>query len=274
MNFLTGWGFRAKPKEDVVDLREYILGDPLHVGTVLDGMTLHKYVTKASRLVPNIVSWAYNRNVDDEHARKLQDDLLAMQYPHFVGSIKVVCDSEDSLNFRLLDGQHRVMALMNIMKTNQSFDMDLDVDVYFTNNEDPEMTVCELFLKANNNKNVSDSDIPDRKIIEIVELCLKFWPDNIKTDDTKLARRPNIHKRQLYTSIKAVMDKHPDWTPKQWTRRIFEMNEQMRMKPLVEMFGTATPTRTQLATYERARKSDFFLNLDCVFCVEKWTNLL
>lgn len=261
----------SRSDDDEVDLREYVLGSPIYTSIVFEGIHHAKFIVKASKLVPNIMSWAYNRDVDTEHVRKLQDELMSMTHPHFIGSVKLVCSSEDRMGFKLLDGQHRIMALANIMKVKPDFDMSVDVDMYCTSDD---MSTLELFIKSNNNKNVDVMDIPDRKIIEIVELCIKFWPEYIKTDDTKRANRPNIHKRALYNAIRGVADKHPDWTPKQWARRIYEMNDSLRTKPLVELFGTDKLPRQKLTTYERARKNDFFLNLDCVFCIDKWVHLL
>lgn len=269
MNFVRKYFFSS---EETIDLDNYILGEPIYSGTVFDGIKYEKYITKASKLVPNIMTWAYNRNVDEAHVNMLHGELRKMTYPHFVGAIKIARSESDKMNLRLIDGQHRIIALSRLLKEDPDFDMDVDVDIYYT--EGADISLCELFMRANNNKNVDTTDIPDKKIIDTIEILLQFWPQCIKTDETKSAHRPNIHKRLLYSSLKSVIDKHQTLTHVQLARKIFDMNEKLRTKPLHELFGTNSPSKQKIALYEKARKKDFFLNLDCVFCIEKWVNLL
>lgn len=258
--------------DELVDLKEYILGDVLYTNIVMENTPYEKYVTKASKLVQNIAGWSYNRVIDEVHVKDLAKSLRNMKHPHFVGSIKLARTSSN-LKLRLLDGQHRLAAVSALMKDNGSFDMDIDVDVYVVDG-DEDIEMCELFIKANANKNVDVDDIPDAKIIETINTLIEFWPESIKTDEDKRACRPNVHKRVLYNALKKVMDKHADCAPRILARKVFAMNETIKGKSLVDIFGTEHPTKTQMAIYEKARKKDFFLNMDCIYHVDKWTNLL
>ena len=97
----------------------------------------------------------------------------------------------------LLDGQHRVLALAKFNKS-----VEIEVDVYY-------IEIHELFIKANNNKNVTIDDMPEKKVIDLIDKMIEIWPKNIKTRDDRGAYKPNITKKELYDALVSHIKKTP-----------------------------------------------------------------
>ena len=260
-----------------VNISEYVLGTPLYSSTVFEDIAYSKYVCDFRKIAPNVQNWAYNRKVDMKHVDNLFSHLTEMKHPHLIGSLKLVRDTAtDTLT--LLDGQHRVMAMLKLMQHDPHVKMDVEVDVYnIANIETSDIELQELFLKANNNRNVLVDDLPEKKVIEIINKMIEIWPQNIKTKDDKGAIKPNVTKKELYEHLKQRFNACPALckkTPQEVLKSIVNINLQLRLKPLKELFGREAPSKRKVSMYERAKKHDFFLNLDCKYNLEKWVQML
>jgi hypothetical protein len=257
---------------------DYILGAPLYTKTVFENTILEKYLCDFRRLIPNIQNWAYNRKVDAKHVDGIYRNLKAMTAPHLMGSIKLVRDKATN-SLTLLDGQHRVLALKKYMEDDLLHaSIDVEVDVY--NVEDitrDDIEIQEFFMKANNNKNVTINDIPETRVIEIIDKMIELWPRNIKTRDDRGAYRPNITKRELYNAMKDHFIATPSLTNQttaQILKKIVNINLELRMKPLQDLFGREAPAKKKLTSYDRAVKHGFFLNLDCNYDLHTWLAMI
>jgi hypothetical protein len=254
------------------------LGAPLYTKTVFENTILEKYLCDFRRLIPNIQNWAYNRKVDAKHVDGIYRNLKAMTAPHLMGSIKLVRDKATN-SLTLLDGQHRVLALKKYMEDDLLHaSIDVEVDVY--NVEDitrDDIEIQEFFMKANNNKNVTINDIPETRVIEIIDKMIELWPRNIKTRDDRGAYRPNITKRELYNAMKDHFIATPSLTNQttaQILKKIVNINLELRMKPLQDLFGREAPAKKKLTSYDRAVKHGFFLNLDCNYDLHTWLAMI
>jgi hypothetical protein len=85
-------------------------------------------------------------------------------------SLKVV-RSQDG-NIRLLDGQHRVNAIQEILKIQPDFTCDLLVELYEIDRLESNSTL-KLFEKANNVLNVKPEDMPNKNTLSIVDKLMK-----------------------------------------------------------------------------------------------------
>jgi hypothetical protein len=253
---------------------DYILGDPIYEGYVLQGILHRKFITKASKFIPNVTDWAYNRNIDLTHVKGIQDDVLQMAHPHLIGSFKIVKTIDDSQPPKLLDGHHRKMALEGIMRDNEQFDMDVDVDVYYVTDVDNcDREVRDLFVKANNNRNVDPEDIPDILVMLVIEKMIQRWSKNIKQVDGKKANRPNITKTCLVQHLKPILNNATFSTndADRIFQKIVDINNRIRLMSLKDLFGTNSPAKRKLGSLQKASESGFFLNLDCKHSIEVWT---
>lgn len=256
---------------------EYILGEMKHETKVFNGIVHRKYTTKASRFIPNVTGWAYNRNIDMVHVENIKKDLLNMNFPHLIGSFKIVKTMDDSQSPKLLDGHHRKAALDLILHENDQFDMDIDVDVYYVSDVDQcDQEIRELFIKANSNRNVDAKDIPDILVMLVVEKMIQRWPKNIKVDDNKGAMRPNITKRDLVSHLKPILSNESFSTDdaEMIFQKILEINNRIRLTPFKTLFGKSNPAEKKVRCMNKASETNFFLNMDCKMSIDVWVKEL
>lgn len=73
-------------------------------------------VCEASQLINsiNVDIALLNRAADDSHIKRLLDEFRNTQ--HFMGSIKLVYQTEPIVKYRIIDGQHRYLALCEYLK--------------------------------------------------------------------------------------------------------------------------------------------------------------
>lgn len=262
--------------DPTIDIMDYVLGKPVFSKEVFDGILYEKYLVDHRRVCPNIENWAYNRKVDQDHVNTIYTNLKKMKFPHLIGSLKLVRDKEsDSLT--LVDGQHRILALTRIMEEDPSISVAIEVDVYHLNDVNKnDIEIQDLFIKANNNKNVTLHDLPETKVMEIIDLLMEKWSKNIKTSDN--AYKPNVTKRELYNELKDHMNVTHTLqakSAKEIVKAIETINTQLRMKSLKELFGREKGiSKSKMMQYEKAEKHGFFLNLDCKYNLATWVKQL
>lgn len=130
------------------------------------------------------------------------------------------------------------------------------------------MQLNDLFKRANNNKNISDKDIPGSKIIEVVDRLVKKYPKNIKTQEDKGAYKPNITKRDLYLALKPIINKSNKNSDEIYNK-IIDINNIIGSTSLKNLFGKDKVAERKLNIYE---KHNFYLNLDCIKNINWWIN--
>ena len=256
--------------DTIINLTDYVLGNapPIYKKTVFDNILFEKHICDSKILVPNIQNWVYNRKVDSKHVDAILKNLNDMNSPYLIGSIKLIRDKATN-SLTLLDGQHRVLALAKFNKS-----VEIEVDVYYIDDiTQNDIEIHELFIKANNNKNVTIDDIPEKKVIDLIDKMIEIWPKNIKTRDDRGAYKPNITKKELYDTLVSHIKKTPSLKVKSTQvilKSIIDINYKLQLKPLKELFGRDNPSKTKVSTYERALKHEFFLNLDCKYNLQTW----
>lgn len=75
---------------------------------------------------------------------------------HFIGTFKVIRDTSGKI--RLIDGQHRLIALTKLMKKDSIFNVNLMVELYDIEDLVSENAV-KLFKEANNCLNVKSNNL-------------------------------------------------------------------------------------------------------------------
>ncbi len=260
-----------------ISINDYIFGSPLYSEVIFENMIHEKYHLSASKLINNIDQWEYNRQIDDEHVQVLKNALKNMKNPHFFGSIKIAYINQDKI--KLLDGGHRCAAICEMIKENKSFDIQLDVDIYKVDNvneEDFDLDLLDLFVKMNSNKQIKSDELPENKIVEVMNMMINKWSKNIKIDDTKDAYKPNITKRLLYQKLKTITSdiSLKNKTSKEIFANICIINDKISKMSLYKLFGRNSVSQRKLSAYEKAKKYDFYLNLDCQYDVETWISLI
>lgn len=138
----------SKNKIDVEEREEIYLRFLL-----FDNELFKIYKTSSRDFVNNIKMWACQRDLNISHVKNLELSIIERGY--LLGTFKVIRNKNGEI--RLIDGQHRVTALQNIMDNDAKFDCDSIIELYEVESfEDEEAT--KLFLDANNTLNITKKD--------------------------------------------------------------------------------------------------------------------
>ena len=240
---------------------DQILCNPIYSNSIYK-----MYMISSNDLLKIERHWGFNRDLDIKHYVQISDDLLKMKTPFLMGSIKIVRDNYK--NIKIIDGQHRIKAIKEILLNNPSFVFDVQCDVYTVNNCNYDSEITELFKMANSNLNVKKSDIPENILIETIDKLKKDYPLHIKdrTDTVKSktgkVKRPNVTKDELYNIIKdSNIIEECNLTEIQLYNKIKEYNLQIGAhNTMIELCGDNSKTSQNV--YTKAKKSNFYLGLN------------
>jgi|694.fasta_scaffold08560_9 hypothetical protein len=178
------------------------------------------YVTQAKKFVKNIQIWAGQRPLNNEHIKCLARQFTKQE--HVIGTFKVVRCSEGKI--RLLDGQHRIVAIKEILKIQPDFNCDIFIELYETDRLESNKTLS-LFQKANNVLNVNPEDMPNKNSLSIVDkLSSRFKLIFKDVEEGKKCIRPFIDKKKLFEKLKRAFQDH-DINEDCLYERILEYNE-------------------------------------------------
>lgn len=202
------------------------------------------YAIDTRQFVDNITLWSNQRNLDEAHVLSLINSFTNNKF--FIGTFKVVRDIS-TLESRLIDGMHRLSALMQIVKMNPSYTDRVIVEVYNVKDITSRETL-ELFKQANNCLNFTVDNTPDEKTYTIVEkFCLRF-PNMII--DRARTRRPKMTKREFYVNVKNMVNSYPDKCESEIEVMINTINYKMSK----EIFDIT------MNMFETAKENNFFLS--------------
>jgi len=220
------------------------------------------YVSDARDFVPNIQLWTSQRPLNTGHVNKLIKSLL--EFKHITGSFKVVRDKKGEI--RLIDGQHRFVAIKTIMEKDSRFNMDVCIDLYETDDFDSENTI-ELFRKVNSCVNISETDQPNIITVNVIKrLQFEFKEKNMikENKEDKGVNRPRIDKRKLYLKLVKCLNKS-DKTEDEIYNLIKDQNNQYGLKSRTE-FKNISENQFKLA-----KDTGFYLGLDKNF---EWLDII
>jgi len=252
-------------------------GDILTTTTVFEDIQLSLYKFKARTIVADLNSWAFNRNVNEEHVKKIYNDLCKQKQKHLMGTIKAVFAKKEDV-FQLIDGQHRTLGLSKFVEDakNQSTDFDLFIEVYHVKSIH-DKDVYMLYKTANNNLNVSVEDDVDMRIVDIVDaLCADpVIGKGITDENNKRTNKPKISKKKLYEAIKENIRAQDLKLPTdEIVRRVKNINVFIR-NVIAEKYHIdkiiADDNRNALTI---AIRSNFYLNLETKYLPERWIAII
>ena len=220
------------------------------LGTLLfENPNVKFYLTQAKVFSNKIEIWAGQRPLHIEHIKMLAREFT--REGHVIGTFKVV-RSEGKL--RLLDGQHRIHAIKEILKIQPNFDCDIFIELYETDRLESSLTL-RLFEKANNVLNVKPEDMPHKSALSIVDkLSTRFKVIFKDIEDGERCNRPYINKRKLYDKLKRAFQQH-DIDEDSLYKQILEYNEFNR-KTKLDIIDLST------ASINKCKQSSCYLGFD------------
>lgn len=205
-----------------------------------------------------------NRAADENHINKLLNEFESKQ--HFMGSIKLVYQTQPVMKYRIIDGQHRYLALVEYMKRNPDEELDIQLllelyEVDDVNGDDAR----EYFRMANTVKNIDyENDIKgnNSSYEDLVIRLEKSFPNTIK--DVSRVQYPNICSKELKEQLKRynLLEKY---TLDELYKKIIQMNTDMIGKDMTYFFGNdyreSKEYDKMLNGYIRAKNNKCFLGI-------------
>lgn len=177
------------------------------------------FETTAQKFVNNIEIWVGQRSLNDEHIRNLAREFSVNG--NVMGTIKLVRSTDGSI--RLLDGQHRVEALKQILNYEPNFDCNLLLELYETDRLESPKT-HRLFENANNVLNVQPEDRSNKNALSIIDRLSKQFEGMLK--DGK-CNRPFVNKKILIEKLKKAF-KQIDIEQDFMFEKILEANNELK----------------------------------------------
>ena len=185
------------------------------------------YKTDVRDFIPEITNATFQRKVDADHVKKLAEELKLSK--HCVGTFKAV-QFEDDNRVELIDGQHRVLALAEIMKNDATFNMNVFLEVYTSTDKKSQR---DWFIRANNVKNFEEEDLPNVAVDELVDrLKMAFGNSIVNTEIVNKTKiyRPKVDSQALTQALKKHIDEHSITDADALFQRIIQLNNIAGMK--------------------------------------------
>jgi hypothetical protein len=178
------------------------------------------YQISTREFVNNIKMWSCQRELNTLHVKNLEQSILDRGY--LLGTFKVIRDKNCDL--RLIDGQHRVTALQNLMDKNSKFDCDSIVELYEVDSFENEESI-KLFFDANNTLNINGKDTTSSNLQRVLQHFVNEYPGIIiDVKEGKRCNRPRINKRIFVTKLKQLV---LDYDQETIIKTISEYNKKM-----------------------------------------------
>jgi len=177
------------------------------------------FKTTTQKFVNNIEIWVGQRTLNDEHIRDLARAFSING--NVMGTIKLVRTVDGSI--RLLDGQHRVEALKQILNYEPNFDCNLLLELYETDRLESPKT-HRLFENANNVLNVQPEDRANKNALLIIDRLSTQFEGMLK--DGK-CNRPFVNKKILFEKLKKAF-KQIDIEEDFMFEKILEANKELK----------------------------------------------
>lgn len=213
------------------------------------------YASSCRQLFPNLTPWDFNRPIDDKHKQHLKNIILKTN--NIEGYFDILkCNDK----LCIVNGQHRYFAILDIMKENSMFDIEIFCNVHQVDDFDGEMAT-DIFLSTNNTKNVELKYNPDKKLQNTCSRLEKHFPGCITSNKSGRANMHRIDKKEIYNTMQMnevfISEKYDE---KQLFDKIVEKNNELSCKPYSEFFGKSK-TEKNRKLWENAIKSGFYIGL-------------
>jgi hypothetical protein len=241
--------FSDNISEDLDDIKY----EEIYLRKLLFENELFKIYQVSSRdFVNNIKMWSCQRELNTLHVKNLEQSILDRGY--LLGTFKVIRDKNSET--RLIDGQHRVSALQNIMDNDAKFDCVSIIELYEVNSFEDEEAV-KLFFDANNTLNIIGKDTTNFVIQSVLHHFVSEYPEIfIDVKEGKRCNRPRINKRLFANKLKELI---LNYDQENIIKTISEYNKKlgrMSREILVQKCGTYS-----VKMYDVAKENGCFLGL-------------
>ena len=215
-------------------------------------------ISNARTLVNNIENYTHNRQLDISHSENLKNEIQNLG--SVLGNISLAIDPSGTL--RVLDGQHRILALQILLKSDGSLDYPIHLTTYKVERLDSRETL-KLFQSLNNTLNLKENPVQDI-VFEIVEkLYQKFKKTDAIVDTDRRKQRPKVDKKRLKESLEIRMGfaelDVDNFKVDDFVELIVKKNNEYGMKTIIELCGNKNKKSQQ--RYKKAQELGWYLTI-------------
>jgi hypothetical protein len=248
------------PEEEFYDASFY---QTLHTSPlIIEGINVNYSlaISKPRDLIRFAKPYTWNRPINEEHVKQITNDLKEMSTPFLIGTFKVILNSKTG-EFMIYDGQHRLKAYKNVLEEDPEHDCDIPttLEIYsFLCEDGIEKSPVALKLFDLANKTHTFDKIVDKINPYIQDITNAFATDSFfKSNITESNYRPKIAKFWVYQKLLENFNPKIKPSISEIINLFKRKNNQISLKPIKELTGSVKST----PQYDKARKSNFFLNL-------------
>lgn len=219
-------------------------------------------------------SWCFNRKINEEKVNEIYESLkISYLIPFILHAIYDEKHTNPISKILILDGQHRVEAIRKYLATDISGQCDYNVwiCIYKVNYSETNNTnmVLDMFKKINNNRIVSEEEIPDTFIMDLVNnICnIQLFKKNKAIGmnmNTNSCHQPCIHKKELNTLLteNKKLIKDSNISISELIENIQKINHKLSMKSYEDLYAPRYRNIVKEQNrYKEAVAKKFFLNL-------------
>ena len=214
------------------------------------------YVTNSRNFIPNTKAWQYNRKLDEAHVKELKKIIL--EHGYLEGNIDAIeCEDE----YCIVNGQHRVMAMKEIMENDEKFNMEIIVNIHPVDSFESEKA-NDIFKATNNSKNVESEELPQIKLQKITERLRDRFPKEITNNPSGRANMHRIDQKTIYNMLQyndTFNDSEKD--VEYFVNKIIAINTKLSLRSYEGLFGNKRRNDKKDKVYKGALDSGFYLGV-------------
>lgn len=247
-----------------------LLTNPLSYHEWGNNIVVSYHYISAVDIYPYISTLCINDRINEVHKENMKADILSSKNPHLMGTIQIIRDTNK--NYKVINGEHRLKVIEEIVKTTKDFEMHIMVEIYDISiiNE----TIVDKICKISNNNYI----IKEKRDIMCIDIANAMMKDSILKKG--IVETSNVNKPRIsYNELVSVLKEHIDADKLKLSTddiiiRIKKINTLISGLSNSKLFGKADPNIQRLIQLEKAKELGFYLNMNCKIPPKSWIPIL
>jgi hypothetical protein len=213
-------------------------------------------------LIRHTDQWVYNRIIDDSKVKEYYDSIKENNdIKWHLSAVK----EKSSDNFILIDGQHRYEAIKLYL---EKYDIQMECNKFvyvnaikIDNIEKDNEYIIDLFKKINNNKPLTDEDVPSFRITNLIaDICKdKILSKGISRDPKHhTSHKPRFHVKQLNAFFNTNIKHIENMTNDEIITNLKELNHRLSLMTITDIYSNR---ETNKKVYDTACSLGFFIGI-------------
>ena len=200
--------------------------------------------------------YTWNRPINNDHVNSITKDLKKMQTPFLLGTVKAILNPVTN-EVMIFDGQHRFQGFKNLLNADpeHTCNTPITLEIYSFDCKDgiEKSPVAKTLFELANKTHNFDKNV-DQINSYIKEITDAFVSDSLfKSNIADSDYRPKISKSHVYQKLLQKFKPSVVEVIGLFKRK----NNEISLKPITEILKSNKSN----PQYDKARKSNFFLNL-------------